>query len=54
MISFKFNWIYGLGKIMHVCGFIWVLHLAVWFVFNHFLLVDAKDESMISSDRCLI
>ena len=49
MISFKFNWIiYGLGKLMQLRGFVWVLRFSVWVMVNHFLLIDATVVSKIS------
>ena len=54
IISFKFNWIlYELGKIIQLRGCVLciVLRSSVLVVFNHFLILDATDRSIIKSNQ---
>ena len=43
--------IYDLSRKLQFSKFVWTLRSSVWVELNHFLLIDAKDKSKISSDQ---
>ena len=50
MFEIKLNF-YCLSSMLQFSQFVWPLSYSVWDVFNNFLLIDATDRSMISSDQ---
>ena len=42
---------HGLGKILQLREFKWVLRSSIWIVFDYFLLINPSDRSKISSDQ---
>ena len=52
MICLELIWIiYDLSRTLQLSEFVWTLRSPVWVELNHFLLIDAKDKSKISSDH---
>ena len=41
----------SLSSMLQFSEFVWALSYSVWDIFKNFLLIDATDRSMISSDQ---